>query len=402
MLWGMDIINTMVFFSIGVLMPVWEEDLGVTPIEAGLLGSAGFLGFGLTALPAAIWVTRYNPRLVALAGAVGMTFFVAVQAFAPNVELLLLGRFGFTIMTVVRIQVQVIFIQQWFKPNLYPTANSLDFGARSGGQVIALGAIPVLVVLAGGWRELFVGVGVVMAGLSIAWALFGRQRPQVTQRSEEMPRKEGNPARLLRRNRTIWIMAASQIGAAMAFASFMSFYPTYAIDRSGISLTTIGFIMSLFPIGAVLGTLSVGPLSQAMGRRKPFIWAGGLALPVIYLALLWVEDPVVMMPLLFMGGVFAMAVPPTLGTITFDLSLQPRELSVAMALTRTLFPIGATLGPIFVGTLEEMTGSLFLGLGIVAPAAVTLFIGGVLLPETGPKGLQKSAHSSVASGAGTS
>ncbi len=43
MLWSMDIINVIIFSSVGVLIPIWREDLGVTPLQAGLLGSAGFL-----------------------------------------------------------------------------------------------------------------------------------------------------------------------------------------------------------------------------------------------------------------------------------------------------------------------------------------------------------------------
>jgi len=41
---------------------------------------------------------------------------------------------------------------------------------------------------------------------------------------------------------------------------------------------------------------------------------------------------------------------------------------------------------LFVGLMEERTGSLYLGLMIVAPLAITLFIAGILLPETGAKG----------------
>ena len=59
---------------------------------------------------------------------------------------------------------------------------------------------------------------------------------------------------------------------------------------------------------------------------------------------------------------------------------------MAIGLTRTLFPISATIGPLIVGVLVESTGSLFVGLMIVSPMAITLFIGGWLMPETGPKG----------------
>ena len=45
-LWAIDIANVLVFMSIGVLIPIWREEIGLTPMQAGVMGSVGFLGFG--------------------------------------------------------------------------------------------------------------------------------------------------------------------------------------------------------------------------------------------------------------------------------------------------------------------------------------------------------------------
>ena len=82
-----------------------------------------------------------------------------------------------------------------------------------------------------------------------------------------------------------------------------------------------------------------------------------------------------------------MTVPPILATIPMDMRLPYREVAVAQGLIRTLFPFSAMWGPLFVGLMEERTGSLFVGLMIVAPLALTLFVAGILLPETGAKGV---------------
>jgi predicted MFS family arabinose efflux permease len=316
-----------------------------------------------------------------------MAILAAFQSVAPTVGLLLIGRFTFVLLAVIRVQVQVIFIQQWFRPTLYATVNSLDFGLRSAAQALTMGATPVLVMLLGSWRHFYMAVAVALVGLSLVWSFLGRQnQPARDTGSAATSARKTNPARILRRSKAVWIMAASQIGAAAAFASFISLFPTYAMERLGLSLTTVGLMMALFPVGAVLGSLSAGPLSQAIGRRKPFVWGPGLFLPVMYSALLWADSAPLSMLLLLAAGFFAMAPPPILATIPFDLKLAPREVAVALGLTRTLFPLGAALGPLLVGTLQELTGSLFLGLIIVAPMAATLFVGGLLLPETGPKG----------------
>ena len=387
LLWGIDIPTGVVFFSVGVLLPIWKEDMGVTPLQAGLLGSSGFLGFGLMALPASIWLTRYNPRLVTLVCALGMAVTAVLQAAAPTVVLLLLGRIAFVAFAVARLQIQVIFIQQWFLPKLYATINSVDFGSRSVGQVLGLAATPALIVLLGSWRSFFVVIAVALLSFGFLWAMLGRERPRPAERSGgPVPIRMGNPAGVLRRHKVLWLVAGTQVGAATAFASFLSFFPTYAIDRLGVSLTTIGVMMGMLPVGGLLGALSSGPISEAIGRRKPIIWLAGLVLPVIYTALLHVES-VPMVMLLFLGaGAAGFAVLPILATIPFDMKLEPREVSVALGLMRTLVPVSAAIGPLLVGTLQEVTGSLSLGLSIVAPLALSMFLGGVLLPETGPKG----------------
>jgi predicted MFS family arabinose efflux permease len=383
-LWGMDFANVFVFFSIGVLIPIWKDDLGMTPMQAGLMGSAGFFGFGLMALPASIWLTKYNPRLVTLICALGMVVTVLLHAVAPNVTILLIARFAFVLLAVSRIQIQIIFIQQWFQPRLYAIINGLDFSNRSIGQMVGIAATPSLVIMLGSWRAVYVAIAIALGLLCVAWVFFGKERYR-TQEEGGPALQVGSPATVLRRKKILWVVAGCQVGAAVAFAAFMVFYPTYAMDQMNISLITVGLLMGALPLGGILGSLSAGALSEIIGRRKPFVWVPGLFLPVMYFALLRVDNLPAAALLLFGAGICAMAVPPILSTIPLDMRLAPREVAVALGLMRTLFPVGATLGPLMVGTIQQSTGSLFLGLSIAAPLAFTLFIGGIFLPETGAK-----------------
>jgi predicted MFS family arabinose efflux permease len=383
-LWGMDLANLFVFMSIGVLIPIWKDDMGITPLQAGLMGSAGFLGFGIMALPASIWLTKYNPRLITLICCLGMAGAALLHAVAPSIEVIILARFTFVLLAVSRIQMQIIFIQQWFKPRLYAVVNSLDFSNRSVGQTLAVAITPALVGLLGGWRAVYVVLAIALVFLSLTWSVIGRERRRSQAEGGPAP-QVGSPAGVLKRHKVLWIVAGCQIGAAVTFASLLTFYPTYAIESLDLSVTEVGLLMSFFPIGGILGSLSAGAISQRIGLRKPLIWIPGIFLPVFYFTLLQV-DIIPLAGLLLLGiGFFAMAVPPILSTIPLDMRLPPREVAVALGLLRTLFPIGATLGPLLVGAIQEGGGSLFLALSIVSPMPVTLLIGGRLLPETGPK-----------------
>lgn len=384
-LWAMDQVNNLVFFSLGVMVPIWRGELGLTPTQAGLLGTVGFMGFGLMALPASIWLTRYSPKLITLLSCMGMAAATILQALAPGPLLLMLGRLLFVMLAAARIQIQVMFIQQWFRPKLYAAINSLDFGNRSVGQTLSLAAAPALILLLGGWRGYYFACAAALLLVTMSWVFLGREHHAGAVEGAP-PQQEGNPAGVLRRRKVLWIIASAQVGVAVCFGSFLTFYPTYAIDRLGISLETAGLLMSAFPIGGIVGTLSSGPLSQWVGRRKPFIWAPGIILPVSYVLLLLATNLPFATLCLFAAGVSAMAVPPVLFTIPMDMRLAHREVAVAQGLMRTLFPFSAMWGPLFVGILEETTGSLFLGLMIVAPLNVTLFTNGLLMPETGIRG----------------
>lgn len=384
-LWGMDFVNNMVFFSLGVMVPIWREDLGLTPTQAGLLGTASFMGFGLMALPASIWLTRYSPKLITLIASLGMAVFTMLQAASPGAVLLMLARLGFVICSAARIQLQVMLIQQWFRPRLYATVNSLDYGTRSTGQVIALAATPGLVMLLGSWRSHYFLIGVLLLFITLSWVFMGRER-RVRPEGDAAMRHGPNPAGVLRRSKTMWMVATAQIGVAICFGSFLTFYPTYAIDKLDISLETAGLLMSAFPVGGVCGTLASGPLSQWAGRRKPFVFIPGFLLPIAYSLLLQATSVPFAAVVLFTVGVCAMSTAPILFTIPMDLRLPHREVAVAQGLMRTLFPFSAMWGPLFVGLVQEGTGSLFIGLMIVAPLNITLFINGVLMPETGIRG----------------
>ena len=308
-----------------------------------------------------------------------------LQAASPVAVLLMLARLGFVICSAARIQLQVMLIQQWFRPRMFATVNSLDYGTRSTGQVIALAATPGMVMLLDSWRSYYVLAGALLLLISLSWVFLGRERRSRPEADAAM-RQGANPAGVLRRNRTMWIVATAQLGVAVCFGSFLTFYPTYAINKLDIPLETAGLLMSAFPVGGVCGTLASGPLSQWAGRRKPFIIVPGIVLPIAYSLLLQADSVPMAALVLFTIGLTAMGTAPILFTIPMELRLPHREVAVAQGLMRTLFPLSAMWGPLFVGVLEETTGSLFLGLMIVAPLNITLFINGLLMPETGIRG----------------
>jgi SHS family lactate transporter-like MFS transporter len=58
-------------------------------------------------------------------------------------------------------------------------------------------------------------------------------------------------------------------------------YPTFLKSGAGLSAATAGWIAVLYNVGAIVGGLAFGTLSERLGRRRAIILAAVLALPVI-------------------------------------------------------------------------------------------------------------------------
>ena len=220
--------------------------------------------------------------------------------------------------------------------------------------------------------------------LAVIWIVF-QKRPDGQSGLQDTSQNIGNPIHVLITHKSLWLVSFAQSGAAITFGAMLTFYPSFVIDRLGISVTTAGIMMGIFSIGSIFGSMVSGPMSQYTGFRKPFVWVPGILLPVSYFVLIQSESFTLSCVLLFLAGVLAMAVPPVLATIPLDMRLHPRQVAVSLGLTRTLFPVSATLGTMFVSIVQQNTDSLLLGLAIVSPMPVTLFFCGILLPETGSR-----------------
>jgi predicted MFS family arabinose efflux permease len=170
------------------------------------------------------------------------------------------------------------------------------------------------------------------------------------------------------------------MGVAFAGSSTMTFWPTYAVDEAGLPLTKVGLVMLFNPVAMVLGSALSGTITNALPRPRVLVMLPGVALPVIFIALLHVQS-LPLLGLLFFGNGFVQALSiPLLMSVPFQLGLTPREVSVATAHMRTVVPTGGALGPIVVGLISGATGSLELAMTVTAPFAVTLLFGSQLLP----------------------
>ncbi len=383
-IWVQGIVISMFGVSLGIMLPGMTSDLNISPVQAGILGSAFFLGSASTSLPASIWVSRYSPKKVTVLALLGAAALVIFQGWSPTFMFLLLGRFLFQLAIVARMVAETMIIQQWFDSKRIALVVSLTVGIFSLGQLMALTLVPVLLRWLDGWRNVYYLLGLLLVFASIFWWVVAKDKD--IERLSESGRgyNSSSPVKVLREQKIVWVIALAPVGAVSAFASVMTFWPTFALEVLPLSLEGVGALLSLFTLGGMMASFMGGPLSNLIKRRRIFILGPGILLPLIYVVLFNVTSTVLTGILLFAAGWNAMIWVPIIRTIQYDLALPPRETAVVVGLFMTIMPIGGAVGPPIVGLVQETFGSLRYGLTAIAFLPLTLFVFGLFIPETSP------------------
>ena len=193
--------------SIGLMMPLWEEDPGWT---RGLASGAGAMVLVLMAAvsPAAgAIIDRFGPRAVCAAGlaAVGAGLLLTAtgtanwQLFAFYGALLGLGS-GAIAMPMVSAAVAHYFSTgQGF-------ASGVGFSGATGGQLLALPALGLLVA-ALGWRGTYVALGLTILLLAaLAWAVLRGWTPRAEAGDGRAADPIGRRLSYLAGNTTFWLL----------------------------------------------------------------------------------------------------------------------------------------------------------------------------------------------------
>lgn len=382
--WGVNFFIPMVALSLGVMLPAMTEELDMTPVQGGLLGSAMFIGGAILSLPLSVFLSRYSPKRVTCIALFCTGLMTFIQAASPSFTILLIARFVFVSTIVSRGLAEILLIQQWFTGKRVALVISLTIGIFSIGQVAAVGLTPLLMDLLSGWRNVYYALGSILI-LGAFLCLFFSRDANKSYVDEQDTKIRKPPLDILRKRKDLWVLSACPAGAALAWSAVMTFWPTYALDTLSMPLNAVGTIMAMFPLGGIMGSFLAGPLSNRIHNRRIFIWLPGISLPVIYLALFTTDSPTLSALLLLVAGWNAMIWAPIIRTIPFDMNLSPREIAVVIGLGMTCIPIGGASGPIIVGLVSQLTGSLQVGLLTVVIFPLTLFVGGLIIPETSPK-----------------
>ena len=249
--------TTTVTVALGVVWPLLAivlEHQGVPAWLNGLSASAQMM--------AVLFIAPLAPRIIGMIGTtrsmafgiVGMIVSMAMLPLFPNVWAWFPIRFALGFSAELVFTCGDIWINQMATDKTRGRLIGIYGVFLTGG--FALGPATIAVLGSDNWHALFIGIGVIALGLIPLYMARGLA-----------PIIEGNPrARMLNFLRLAPTLLIAGLMYGLIDSSTLSLLPVYGIEK-GLDADASALLLTMFVIGALVGQLPVGWLSDRMDRR---------------------------------------------------------------------------------------------------------------------------------------
>jgi MFS transporter, ACS family, D-galactonate transporter len=376
---------------LGIAAPFLTRDLGLTAAQMGLVFSAFSWSYALLQIPGGIFLDRFGTRVTYCIAVVFWSLFTALMAAVRSLNGLLITRIGVGIFEAPCFPANSRILATWFPQSERARANAI----YSVGQYAGLGFLSVPLfwfTQRFGWCGLFVTVGAFGVLFGFVWWLLYRSPGDSASVNEAELRHieaggggeyKGEPLRfewshigLLLCRRQIFGASIGQFGGNSTQVFFVTWFPTYLVTARGMTFIQAGFMTSLPYIGASIGVLVGGLVSDTilkrtgspnLARKLPIV--SGMLLASTIVAANYVSPGNNSAVIAIMSlGFFGQGMTNLGWTVISDVA--PKKL---IGLTSGIFNFSANLAgivtPVVIGIAFGMTGS-FVGpliyIGVVA------------------------------------
>ncbi|WP_425058762.1 putative galactarate transporter [Sporomusa carbonis] len=322
--------------NIGVVLPAIKNEFGVSNFEAGALASFFFLGYAVTQIPAGFWISRFGTRGLVSLSILGFSIFTFLIGTSASATAMKWFRLGLGLCEGPSPVGGSATIKNWYPPQERATATGVFMGATS----LALMAVPPLAVwimVHYGWRYVFYCFAIPGIILSAVWYMLVHTHPEdspycspaeveyIKTTSSEIKTEEkatgslgwldtlirAKKVRLLETNAQVFkswnVIGISLTYFFIGFVTYgmMIWIPSYLVNAKGYSLVGMGWVAAAPWVGALIGQIGGGMLSDKLllKRRKPNMMIAPLAFIAMMAILVNVPNDVTLLTItLFTTG----------------------------------------------------------------------------------------------------
>jgi sugar phosphate permease len=374
--------------NIGVALPFLRKEFAMSNTEAGALASIFLLAYSIAQLPSGFAYAKFGiPRVFALA-MLATSAFTALIGTSSSILMLKVNRFALGLAEGPLPVGITSTINNWFPPREKGTATGIFLAAAKFGPVL-VPPLCALIVQAFGWRYIFyifAVPGILLAGI---WYLFVANRPSESRfcsAAEAEYINESGPAstehernrptrsfagldRFIRRRRITLLESNTEVfrswnilGTTLGYFFMtgivnvlLAWIPTYLMSVKHYSITNMGLVAAAPWVGAVIGNLLGGMLTDRFldKRRKPVMLLSAFATSIMmYLLINSPADPFLYGMLLLATGVLL-----NLGYSTYmvyPMGMTSKKVyPISSAFINTGGQLGGACAPLIAGILLD-------------------------------------------------
>jgi len=372
----------LVSYTFGLFLPFIREDLGITPLQAGLLQAVWWITAAGLSLPFGAWFSRFRPVPLSMVSLVLGAPFLFAQALAPGFWVLLLGRFAFILFHTVNTPARALLLRQWCASHQYALIQSFGLSQHSVILALAVSLSPLLIEGLGSWRIAYAARGCIFAAQILAWALVAREKHAPPQPAAQDDGDAGqSPWLALRRFPQGWLAATVMLFLAATWTGMVTFLPTLWVEERDVALTLGGPLLGFLYYGLIPAGFLGGWLLTKMHSRKALLVVPALLNAVFGVVITLAEAPPLLMAFITGLGLVWVAT-PAIQVLPFEFpGVAPREVAVLTGLILTFMGVGFALGPMLVGVVAQMTGSIQTGLIVLSLLTGLGVIAGLAYPN---------------------
>jgi predicted MFS family arabinose efflux permease len=346
-------------FAFTPILPMMQEDAGVSIAMGGWLASSNYLGYLLGAL-SVIW-RRIRATTAIRAGLVT----IGLATLAMGLEHRFAGWLLLRAVAGVASAWVLIYVSAWCLERLAsrprPALNSTVFAGVGAGIVLAGALCLALMHVHAGSARAWIVLGVLSVVLSAGiWPVFGAG-------DDAPPTNAGRPAR----RAIAWDREALRLVLCYGAFGFGYIIPATFLPVMAKQViqdpAVFGWSWPVFGAAAMGSTLATAMLRSVVSNRRLWIashllMAFGVALPVV-----WSGIAAIMIAALFVGGTFMVI---TMVGMQEARDVAGTHATGLMAALTSAFALGQIVGPVIVSYVVAASGSFSVALMIASAVLV--------------------------------
>jgi len=354
------------WFAVAPLLPGWEESLGLSTAQSGMVVGAYSAAVLLASVPAGTLADKFGPRRVTIAATFLFAIAAPLHAFVGSFAELVTLRFAAGVFSAVSWSAALA----WAIGSVPPARRGRTAALINAGLPIGAIAGPLF----GGPFVQLVGLTAAMSALGAVVLVLGAiaaLEPEVgAPKHERIPLRES--IRTVARDSWLFSANVALIALAVVGTTMQTLGSLHLADDD-VSQSGVGAAFTLVAIAGAATTLGIARMADRLDRLKLVGFGTLLMAPAMGAMALPLGTPA------FIAAMITVGIAQAIGfTASYPLAADGAERAgvgqgVAMGLLSVSWGLGALVGPVLTGAVAELAGDasgFLLAAGLALAAAL--------------------------------